>query len=382
MMSQSAKMILTRLLLAAALVEPFIEPFVEGASCWSGLLTKLGRTRPREVLEKESSFEPKAENERAEPTEEKRIEFVEDEAITDGKKDAVSNASNISIQEIHQPSSEENSTPRLLSIPVEQIKKIGDKFYHSPAFFLRTVRIPDAKYKLGVDMWSKFGILGQGSFGAVLKATEIEFSSPAQQEQYNLDFTSAAAANPSRICCSSKIQDEQIKMNVIPGPSRAIKILRRAKQGKKDSTALFKKEIRMVQKIIELQAEKGTHPNVVEFFHAETTTATSGHDGQHQQADEHVIVMEHIEGESLLTWKNENFLTEEQKREIMLQIFKGLKHLHDKYDVMWRDGKPQNVVVNVDKQEKVTVKIVDLGLAKQFRKGHDQQGILNLFWIS
>src|SRR5207245_11331907 len=80
----------------------------------------------------------------------------------------------------------------------------------------------------------------------------------------------------------------------------------------------------------------------------------SGRDG-----DVHFIVMEYVEGEDLKTLlRREHILPEKRAREIGAQVCEVLAYAHTQ-GIVKRDIKPQNILLTVDGQVKVT----DFGIA-------------------
>ena len=69
---------------------------------------------------------------------------------------------------------------------------------------------------------------------------------------------------------------------------------------------------------------------------------------------------------SLLDYLNEYFdkLTQDDKLQIFSKIVDGLHHCHVTQKIMHRDLKLENILVNVDKNNKISsLKIADFGLA-------------------
>ena len=55
--------------------------------------------------------------------------------------------------------------------------------------------------------------------------------------------------------------------------------------------------------------------------------------------------------------------------EIMIQILEALNYLHFEAKVCHRDLKPENFLINIDKNNKPTVKLIDFGVAQYLCKG-------------
>ena len=94
------------------------------------------------------------------------------------------------------------------------------------------------------------------------------------------------------------------------------------------------------------------HPNVASVFHLGRT------------AERYFYAMEFVDGETL-----ERLITRSDRLEVKLalqiatQVVAGLAALH-KEKLVHRDVKPSNIMVSVQEADPVTVKIIDLGLAK------------------
>src|SRR5215467_13538197 len=94
------------------------------------------------------------------------------------------------------------------------------------------------------------------------------------------------------------------------------------------------------------------HPNVASVFHLG------------KKGDSYFYAMEFVEGETLETFiKRSGRLEVKLALEIATQIAAGLAAVH-KQKLVHRDIKPSNIMVNLEEGGAVTVKIVDLGLAK------------------
>ena len=60
--------------------------------------------------------------------------------------------------------------------------------------------------------------------------------------------------------------------------------------------------------------------------------------------------------------------------EIMIQILEALNYLHFEAKVCHRDLKPENFLINIDKNNKPTVKLIDFGVAQYLCKGQSLKG--------
>jgi serine/threonine protein kinase len=94
------------------------------------------------------------------------------------------------------------------------------------------------------------------------------------------------------------------------------------------------------------------HPNVASVFHL-------GRTGQN-----YFYAMEFVEGETLQCLiKRSGRLEVKLALEIAMQVAAGLAAIH-KQHLVHRDIKPSNIMVSIEEENAVTVKIIDLGLAK------------------
>ena len=94
------------------------------------------------------------------------------------------------------------------------------------------------------------------------------------------------------------------------------------------------------------------HPNVASVFHLGRT------------GENYFYAMEFVEGETLENLiKRSGRLSVKLALEIAVQVAAGLAAVHKK-DLVHRDIKPTNVMVNLEEGGAVTAKIIDLGLAK------------------
>ena len=94
------------------------------------------------------------------------------------------------------------------------------------------------------------------------------------------------------------------------------------------------------------------HPNVASVFHLGRTGSS------------YFYAMEFVEGETLEKLvKRSGRLEVKLVLEIAMQVAAGLAAVH-KQNLVHRDIKPSNIMVNVEEGSIITVKIIDLGLAK------------------
>jgi serine/threonine protein kinase len=105
------------------------------------------------------------------------------------------------------------------------------------------------------------------------------------------------------------------------------------------------------------------HPNVASVFHLGTI-------GQN-----YFYAMEFVEGETLERLiKRAGQLELKLALEITTQVTAGLAAIHEQ-NLVHRDIKPSNVMVRFKKEGGVTVKIIDLGLAKTLDESASEAGI-------
>src|SRR2546426_1388392 len=124
------------------------------------------------------------------------------------------------------------------------------------------------------------------------------------------------------------------------GRAVAIKVLREQYAHDRGFVARFEREAQAVARL--------SHPHMVQVL-------DSGRDG-----DVHFIVMEYVEGEDLKTLlRREHILPEKRAREIGAQVCEVLAYAHAQ-GIVHRDIKPQNILLTVDGQVKVT----DFGIAR------------------
>jgi serine/threonine protein kinase len=105
------------------------------------------------------------------------------------------------------------------------------------------------------------------------------------------------------------------------------------------------------------------HPNVASVFHL-------GKSG-----DNYFYAMEFVEGETLEALiRCSGRLEVKLALEIVTQVAAGLAAVHKK-DLVHRDIKPSNVMVSLEEAGAVTVKIIDLGLAKAVNEAESETTI-------
>ncbi|HEX9457934.1 MAG TPA: serine/threonine-protein kinase [Thermoanaerobaculia bacterium] len=94
-----------------------------------------------------------------------------------------------------------------------------------------------------------------------------------------------------------------------------------------------------------------SHPNVAAMYDAGATE-----DGFP------FFVMEHVQGQPLVLYCDEQRLTIRQRVELLILVCKGVQHAHQK-GIIHRDLKPSNVLV-ADVERRPVPKIIDFGIAK------------------
>jgi tRNA A-37 threonylcarbamoyl transferase component Bud32 len=107
------------------------------------------------------------------------------------------------------------------------------------------------------------------------------------------------------------------------------------------------------------------HPNIVQVLEA-----GSSDDGYH------FIVMQLLDGVELHEMLGAPFAPR-RAAEILLQIFCGLEHAHER-GVVHRDLKPENVFITRDHENRETAKLVDFGLAKLLEGAEDGETLTRL----
>ena len=105
------------------------------------------------------------------------------------------------------------------------------------------------------------------------------------------------------------------------------------------------------------------HPNVASVFHLGRT------------GDSYFYAMEFVEGETLEKLiKRSGRLEVKLALEIATQVAAGLAAAHEQH-LVHRDIKPTNIMVRLKEEGGVTVKIIDLGLAKRVDESTSEAGI-------
>jgi len=126
----------------------------------------------------------------------------------------------------------------------------------------------------------------------------------------------------------------------------ALKILSRRLAGSKAYVQRFVREARAAAKL--------NHPNIVQGIDVGKAAGC------------YYFAMELIDGETASEkLMREGPLEEEDALRICLQVAKALQHAHDRADIIHRDVKPQNILIDQDG----VAKLADLGLARHTEQG-------------
>ncbi|MFC1766384.1 serine/threonine protein kinase [Planctomycetota bacterium] len=110
------------------------------------------------------------------------------------------------------------------------------------------------------------------------------------------------------------------------------------------------------QVVARFEAERQTlalleHPNIAHVFDAGTT-----------ETGRPYFVMEHVQGQSITKYCDEQKLSVEQRLELFQQVCEGVHHAHQK-GIIHRDLKPSNILVSIH-GDRAVPKIIDFGIAK------------------
>lgn len=181
---------------------------------------------------------------------------------------------------------------------------------HDPLVYQRAgTRIINGRYRLDK-------LLGAGGNGAVYQATHLQLNRP----------------------CAIKLQ--RLDRNGLD-PNGRMRLRREA-----------------------LVACQLDHPNVVRIYDFGTNVVTIRKQNHTRTEDELFIAMELLQGRTLEWYlKRNRLLRPEDAVLIARQIAAGLAELHAQ-GVIHRDLKPANVMLTIDRQGELVVKIIDLGAVK------------------
>jgi tetratricopeptide (TPR) repeat protein len=134
-----------------------------------------------------------------------------------------------------------------------------------------------------------------------------------------------------------------------------LKVISERYLGDESARARFLREARAAASV--------RHTNVASVFHLGRT------------GGDYFYAMEFVEGETLENLiKRSGRLKVKLALEIATQVAAGLAAVH-KQNLVHRDIKPSNIMVNLEHEDTVTVKIIDLGLAKSINEPGSQAAI-------
>ena len=141
---------------------------------------------------------------------------------------------------------------------------------------------------------------------------------------------------------------------------RVIKLMRPSIAAEENANERFIREARLATKI--------HHPNVATLF-----DFSSLPDGSHY------MVWEYIEGTTLTdVIRGRGNLSPKYAAEFSIQALKGLEAIH-KVGIVHRDVSPENIMIARDEDGEETVKIIDLGIAKQWGDSSDDKTKTGMF---
>lgn len=135
----------------------------------------------------------------------------------------------------------------------------------------------------------------------------------------------------------------------------AFKVLNPAFTGNREAVDRFMREVRLLAKL--------AHPNLV-------TAYTAGSFG-----DIHYLAMSYVAGETMHSRiQRKGPLGEEEALSVALCVARALHHAWDRHNILHRDVKPSNIMVDDDGE----IKLTDLGLSKSLLEEGDstQSGLL------
>ncbi len=183
----------------------------------------------------------------------------------------------------------------------------------------RSLSVPDGTLQPGQVLQSRYrilGIIGMGGMGAVYQARDLHF------------------ANVTKLCAVKEMinmaQDQQLREQTIKN---------------------FEREAETLAEL--------SHPAIPQIY------------DYFSFGDRAYLVLEFIQGRDLEQILNstDKFLSVEQIRQWGVEICDVLSYLHThEPPVVFRDMKPSNVMIDHHKR----VRLIDFGIAKKFRMGHQQ----------
>lgn len=141
---------------------------------------------------------------------------------------------------------------------------------------------------------------------------------------------------------------------------RVIKMMRPSIAAEESANERFIREARLATKI--------HHPNVATLFDFSTLA-----DGSHY------MVWEYIEGTTLTDIiRSHGNLSPKYAAQLSVQALKGLDAIH-KVGIVHRDISPENIMISRDEYGEESVKIIDLGIAKQWGDTSDDKTKTGMF---
>lgn len=141
---------------------------------------------------------------------------------------------------------------------------------------------------------------------------------------------------------------------------RVIKLMRAAIAGEESSHERFVREARLATRI--------HHPNVATLFDFSTLDDNA-----------YYMVWEYIEGTNLMeAIRARGCLSPKYAAQLAYQALLGLDAIH-RVGIVHRDISPENLMILHDEDGQETVKIIDLGIAKQWEEGTDDKTKTGMF---
>ena len=116
------------------------------------------------------------------------------------------------------------------------------------------------------------------------------------------------------------------------------------------------------------------HGAVARYLGAEEATVEAGARG-----DVRVlwIAMELVEGDSVVTFADQNGLDEKARADLLIQACEAVQHALGR-GVLHRDLKPSNVMAGRDDADRLFVKVVDFGVSQLPRRGQRRSDVADL----
>jgi len=148
--------------------------------------------------------------------------------------------------------------------------------------------------------------------------------------------------------------------DIITGKMLVVKIIKSAlkSDNSNNATNLFKNEYDIMTRL--------KHPNLVTVFDYGVTI-----DG------DNYIVMEYIDGVDLKTYINrDKVISDKQQFEIIVHLLQAIEYMHSR-NIIYRDIKPENILISVDNQQLCSIKIIDFGLSDLGSAQLDSKGTIH-----